>query len=346
MEPYAVDWTASSLVFDIRRFSTHDGPGIRTTVFTKGCPLRCLWCQNPEGLVTERRLFYFRDKCIGCGSCIVACPVKAITRTGEKISGVKVAGAKFNTEKSTGEKVAGEKIAGEYITIDRLKCNLCGACVEVCPPQALSFDSKAMTVREVVDEISKDLNFYRESGGVTLSGGDPLNQVHFTENLLKACRNLGIHTAIETSLYASPAVLARILPLLKLLIADFKVFDPGNHRAWTNVDQRVILENFDEVFKNWFNPGQLDLLVRIPLIPGYTATTENIRAIGEYCVQRAPKVRMELLNYNPLARNKYTLLDQPFLYEQNPRMYNSEEMAAFNQILLDLGIDVIPYDHQ
>lgn len=316
MDTYTVNWEASSLVFDIRRFSTHDGPGIRTTVFTKGCPLRCLWCQNPEGIEAKRRLFYFRDTCIGCKTCIGVCPEQAISRSGTKIA------------------------------IDRAKCNLCGACVDVCPPQALVFDSTSMTVREIMAEVSRDARFYRESGGLTVSGGDPLYQADFLENLLKASKNQGIHTAIETSLYASPSVLARILPLLDLLIADFKVFDSENHRLWTGVDQDVILRNFDEVFANWFNPGHLDLLVRIPMIPGYTATAENIRAIGDYCKQRSPKVRMELLNYNPLAKNKYVLLDQSFLYEKNPRMFTKAEMDGFNQILTDLGIAALPYDQQ
>ena len=186
--------------------------------------------------------------------------------------------------------------------------------------------------------------YYTESGGVTLSGGDPTARADFAVNILKACRYHGIHTAIETSLYTRPETLARILPELNLLIADFKVFDPEQHRAWTGVSQELILENFDEVFKNWFNQGRLDMLVRIPLIPGYTATTENIRAIGEYCISRAPRIRMELLNYNPLAKGKYTQLDQPFIFDKNPRMFTPTEMENFNLILKNLGISVVTTD--
>lgn len=301
------------LVFDIRRFSTHDGPGIRTTVFTKGCPLRCLWCQNPEGLEQKRRLVYAPNLCIGCGSCIAACPTGAISWTGQ-------------TNK---------------IKINSTLCDLNGRCVDVCPPAALNVDSREMSVEEVVGEVLQDRSFFRESGGVTISGGDPVAQAEFNIAILKACRAEGIHTAIETSLYADPAVIDRFLPHLDLLIADFKVLDPEQHRAWTGVDNKQILQNLDEVFTNWFNPGRLDLLIRIPLIPGHTATTENIRSIGLYCQSRAPGVKIELLNYNPLAKSKYSQLGQPFLFDENPPLYSNEEMAQFNQILLDLGIAVV-----
>ena len=316
----AVDWDRRGLVFDIRRFSTHDGPGIRTTVFTKGCPLRCLWCQNPEGIELKRQLFYFRDKCIGCHTCIPNCPEQAISPVGNKIS------------------------------VDRQKCKLSGICVDVCPTLALNFDSREMTVREVVDEILLDRDFFHETGGLTITGGDPTVQHAFNINILKACHSLGIHTAIETSLYADPKIIAAFLPHLSLLIADFKVFDEKNHEAWTGVSNDLIKQNFTWVIRqlNEIKHSQsngegmdqtaCDLLVRIPMIPGHTATPENLLQIGQFFLALDPETQIELLNYNPLAKNKYHLLEQDFLFEKNPRMFTEVEMAGFVRVLTEIGI--------
>jgi pyruvate formate lyase activating enzyme len=307
----AIDWERRGLVFDIRRFSTHDGPGIRTTVFTKGCPLRCLWCQNPEGIELRRQLFYFRDKCIGCGTCIASCPQQAISR-----------------EPGSEDR---------KIVINRARCNLCGVCTDVCPPQALQFDSREMTVREVVDEVLLDRVFFREQGGLTITGGDPTVQAAFNVDILRAVKAEGIHTAIETSLYTAPEVLARFLPHLDLLIADCKVFDPDDHRAWTGVDHSLILENFRTVLSS-VQGSRPELLVRIPLIPDHTATVANLTAIGRFFAELSPGQRIELLNYNPLAQGKYRLLDQPYLFAKNPRLFTATEMDEFTALLTDLGL--------
>ena len=300
-----IDWTKEGTIFDVRRFSTHDGPGIRTTVFTKGCPLRCLWCQNPEGIELERHLFYFKDKCIGCGTCVPVCPVKAITLQHGKI------------------------------TINRELCNLCGNCVKACPALALSFDSKKMTVRELVDEIVKDQAFFQYGGGLTLSGGDPTFQHEFNRMVLQACRELGIHTAMETSLFVRPEILATLLPHLDLLIADFKVFDDDDHKAWTGVSNELIKQNFAHVL----TLEKPELLIRIPMIPEYTASPENLRDTARFFSEHLAKARLELLNYNPLAKNKYKLLDQSYLFKENPKLFTEAEMDAFVKILTDLGID-------
>lgn len=307
-----IDWDRLGLVFDIRRFSTHDGPGIRTTVFTKGCPLRCLWCQNPEGIELRRQLFYFRDKCIGCGTCIANCPQQAISRETDS--------------------------DGSKIVINRARCNQCGKCTDVCPPQALQFDSREMSVREVVDEILLDRAFFRGQGGLTISGGDPTVQSAFNIDILRACQAEGIHTAIETSLYTSPEILAGFLPHLNLLIADCKAYDPDDHRAWTGVDNQLILDHFRTLLSS--HPANSpEMLVRIPLIPGHTATTANLTAIGRFFSELAPGLRIELLNYNPLAQGKYHLLDQPYLFAKNPRMFTAAEMDDFTAQLTALGLD-------
>jgi pyruvate formate lyase activating enzyme len=281
------------LVFDIRRFSTHDGPGIRTTVFTKGCPLQCKWCQNPEGLEAIQKLCYFKNKCIRCGMCIDVCPLKAISHADDR-----------------------------FICIDRKLCDLCGLCVEACPPQAIVFDSKEMTVREVVDELLKDIEFYGPSGGITLSGGDPFSQKEFTLELLKECKKHGLNTAIETCLYVDRKTLEQFLPYIDLLIADFKVFDSELHNLYTGQDNTMIKDNFVYLFNHYFEQDKLDVLVRIPLIPEYTATEENLKEIARFLYSLSPRVRVELLNYNPLAQSKYTLMNKKFIYEKNPEVYN------------------------
>lgn len=318
------------LVFDIRRFSTHDGPGLRTTAFTKGCPLRCQWCQNPEGLEPVKKLCYFKNKCIGCGTCIHVCPVKAINRVDE-ITGEQ------QKVMPTGQDKSNDAPTG-FISIDQKLCNQCGLCVEACPPQALVFDSREMTIQEVVDEILKDRDFYGPSGGVTLSGGDPFSQKEFTLGILKECKKHGLNTAIETCLYVDRETLEMFLPYIDLLIADFKVFDPELHKRYTGKDNTIIKENFIYLFKHYFNPGKLNILVRIPLIPGYTATEANIKEIARYLYSLSPLVRMELVNYNPLAQNKYILMNKKFIYDKNPEMYKNEEMEAFNAILAREGI--------
>lgn len=300
-----IDWGKKGQVFDVRRFSTHDGPGIRTTVFTKGCPLRCLWCQNPEGIALENRLMYFSEKCIGCGICVQVCPQKAISMRGKKIE------------------------------IDRNLCDLCGDCVKVCPSTALAFDSKSMTVKELVDEIKKDQAFFRNGGGVTLSGGDPTFQHSFNRMVLQACQELGIHTAIETSLYVRSEILRELLPHIDLLIADFKAFDDDAHQAWTGVSNHLIRENFSIVA----NRDKNALLVRIPLIPEHTASDENILAIGRFFLELGAKPRIELLNYNPLAQNKYKHLGQEYLFKENPKMFKAKEMDRFVKLLTDMGLD-------
>ena len=293
-------------VFDIKKFAVHDGPGIRSTLFLKGCPLNCLWCQNPEGIQNKINLWYFERKCISCGSCISVCPNNAL---------------------SIGKE--GEP----FILIDRSICNNNGACVKACPTTALTFDSYEMEASEAVDKLMQDRAFYKESGGgITISGGDPLSQYEFSREVLKKCRDQGVHTAIETCMYAGNEIFQSFFGLVDLFIVDIKIMDPVEHKKYVGTDNDLILSNFKTLVKNDQN-----ILVRIPLIPEITSKEENIRAISQFVVKNAPDTTIELINFNPLAENKYRLMgkDNIFLSEMKP--YSKKELDKFYSIIEEEG---------
>jgi pyruvate formate lyase activating enzyme len=281
-------------IFDIKRFAIHDGPGIRTTVFLKGCGLACVWCQNPEGIGFGRDLWVKREKCIRCGACAASCPEKALSL---------VSGA---------------------VRIDRGRCVFCGACTERCPPRAIQRVDREADLESLVQELILDKLFFDVSGGgVTLSGGEPLAQPEFALALLGRLKELGIHTCIETSLSAPAETIRRLPGVLDYLICDLKLMDEEAHRKFTGVSNRIILDNFRRL------AGSFDrALVRVPLIPGITATEENLRGVGEFVRSCNPGMGIELLNYNWFSGSKYTLLDKAH-FNADARAFSAEEMNRF-----------------
>ena len=261
----------SGMVFDIRKYSLHDGPGIRTTVFLKGCPLDCWWCHNPESKAFAPELVYRAERCIGCGACVRSCPREALM---------------FSAQ-------------GVWRHKDR--CNTCGVCAAVCPSEALEVAGRPMTVGEVMKEVRSDILFYDESGGgVTVSGREPLSQPDFLVELLRACGAEGIHRAVDTSGYAAWEVVARVAEVTDLFLYDLKLMDPEQHRHYTGVDNAPILENLKAL-----SAARARISLRLPLIPGINDHRENIEATGALAASLPGVEWVSILPYHAGARDKY-----------------------------------------
>ena len=297
------------VVFDIKRFAIHDGPGIRTSVFLKGCPLNCIWCQNPEGISREITLWYFHSRCIRCGDCISSCPENALSA---------------------------HPRSSHYIRIDRSLCTSCGACVEVCPSTALSFAGRLMEHLEVVEELRKDRTFYKSSGGgITLTGGDPFAQTAFSRAILQEMKKIGIHTAVETCLLTSREELESLVPYVDLFLVDLKVDDPVKHAEYTGASNERIKENLA-----WLVKHHGAVVVRIPIIPGYTDTEENLRAIGSYVAGLDPDIPIELVNFNPLARDKYVVLGEDYPLKRIDSVVSAARMEQLRKTVSRTGATV------
>ncbi|MFW6082685.1 MAG: glycyl-radical enzyme activating protein [Chloroflexota bacterium] len=263
-------------VFDIKRFSIHDGPGIRTTVFLKGCPLTCWWCHNPEGQALQAELILRPERCIGCGACLDVCKHGAVLRLEDRFS------------------------------TDRERCTVCGACVEVCYAGARELVGREMTCSELMNEIERDAPFYDQSGGgVTFSGGEPLCQPDFLREILQACKQRSLHTALDTCGSVRWRILDEIRDYVDLFLYDLKLMDDKRHRAVTGVSNTPILSNLRALSQH----GHA-IILRIPIIPGINDDRENIEAIGAFAARLNSAPHVDLLPYHQIGRHKYHQLEK------------------------------------
>jgi pyruvate formate lyase activating enzyme len=292
-------------VFDIRKYSIHDGPGIRTAVFFKGCQLECRWCHNPEGRSYQPELIFRPARCILCDDCLEVCPHEAVSRV------------------------------GDAILIDRSCCKVNGECAKICNAEALQVVGRVMTVQQVVAELERDAVFYEQSsGGITFSGGEPLAQPGFLLELLIACRNRSWHTAVDTTGFAPWKILDGIRQNVDLFLYDLKLMDDARHRKWTSVSNITILANLRKLSDIGHK-----IIVRIPIIPGINDDEENLRQTGSFLSTLPNVPAVELLPYHNIAEGKYAGLGRNYeLAEIHPP--TQEHMQTITTLLAMYGLTV------
>jgi pyruvate formate lyase activating enzyme len=289
-------------IFDIQRFSLHDGPGIRTTVFLKGCPLRCIWCHNPESMKMAPQLRYKKEKCTGCMSCIPTC-----------------------------SNSAHDVVKGIH-TLDFSRCKFLGSCLEVCAFGALQQIGREMTLEEIMAEVIKDQLYYENSGGgITISGGEPMLQFPFVMELLKQAGDMGVHTCIETSGYADIEKYRGILPLVDLFLFDYKATGEEQHKALTGMGQELILSNLDFLAQNGAR-----IILRCPLIPGINDQIEHLQAISLLSRKYERIEGVEILPYHDYAKGKWVEIGKENLLEGMPSA-SQKDKAQWTEKLLEMG---------
>ena len=290
-------------IFEIKHFAVHDGPGIRTTVFFKGCPLRCVWCHNPEGLRTEKQLSYLSHMCQHCGRCVSACPNGAHTLTAEN-----------------------------QHQFDRAKCTQCGACAKACLGKALLLYGRNVSVDDLMPELLEDQCFYESSGGgVTLSGGECLIQAEFCTELLKRLKGQGIHTAVDTCGFVPRQNIEKVLPYTDIFLYDMKALDTAVHQTCTGFSNNRILENL-----KWLNDCGKAVEIRVPYVPGYNAG--EMEKIADFLSSLSCIVRVKVLPYHNYAGSKYKSLDMD---DTLPNVLpTDEETDAVRQLFRAKGLPV------
>jgi len=292
-------------VFDIQRYSLHDGPGLRTSIFLKGCPLRCGWCSNPESQRPGPELLMFAAQCLACGACVDVCPAGART------------------------------LEDGQLLWERSLCTSCGACVSICPSRATIGSGQRLTAGEIVAEALRDLPFYEAGGGLTLTGGEPTAQPAFAEAILRLARAECLNTAIETTGNAPWEVLDRLLPYVDLWLYDLKHMDSKTHRDHTGLGNELILSNLRRLAA-----FGAPVAIRLPLIPGFNMTAENVRRTAEFAVELGDAVRsVDLLPFHSLARAKYAALGRSYPWKPHDRPSDAE-VEALAELLRSYNLSV------
>jgi pyruvate formate lyase activating enzyme len=299
-------------ILHLQRLSTEDGPGIRTTVFFKGCPLACAWCQNPESISPDPQLHWIENRCIDCETCIETCPNGCLS------------------------------MQPEGIVIDRELCEGCGKCAEACPGNALELLGRRVDIDELLCELVKDRAFYEKSkGGVTASGGEPTMQADFVVALFARLKSTGIHTALDTCGLCSRKSLEKLLPVTDLVMYDLKDIDPTRHAVFTGRSNSHILDNLvylGDVLRERYT--QTKLWIRTPLIPGATACAENLLGLGAFIASNLNGAvqRWELCAFNNLCKDKYHRLGKVWTYEGVP-LLSKDELATYEAVARRSGPD-------
>ena len=281
-------------VFNIQRYSIDDGPGVRTTVFMKGCPLTCLWCSNPESQSPLPEISWRYTSCKQCGTCATACPEKAIT------------------------------IDGGDVRIDRSLCKCCGKCVDACVPEALSISGKRMTVDEVFKVVKRDYDYYEASGGgVTASGGEILGQADFVSALFKRCRDEGIGTCADTTGFGDSAALEKILAHSDYVLYDLKHMDPGEHKRACGQTNELILRNLEVAVKSG-----AQVIIRVPLIPDFNTSDDALTAIAQTVCDIAGGVEVDIMPYHKYGANKYRMIGKTYTLDELRETLHQEKTRA------------------
>ncbi|MBR2425268.1 MAG: glycyl-radical enzyme activating protein [Lentisphaeria bacterium] len=293
------------ILLEPKRFAIHDGPGIRTTFFFKGCVLKCIWCHNPESISPKPQMGYYAHKCINCGECADVCPVKAHTFSADGIH-----------------------------QFDPLLCSDCGKCEEVCLGKALKQYGKGMTVDEVMKIALEDRTFYQESnGGITISGGEPLMQIDFAVALLKELKNAGLHTAVDSCANVATDRFGRVMPYTDMFLIDFKHADCAEHKKLTGSGNELICKNLQ-----WLSDQGARIEIRIPVVPGCNDSTDNMERTADF-LSKLQLEAVRLLPYHSLAGSKYGAVNMPDTMPKVPAP-DSETMERFAAVLQSRGLTV------
>ena len=278
----------NGLITNIQRFSVHDGPGIRTTVFLKGCPLSCIWCQNPETISSYPEILFFQNRCIKCKKCIEVCPDNCFSWGNERIT--------FSSDR-------------------RNQCGECGVCIDNCPTGALTWSSSYRSADYILEEVMKDKLYYDISGGgITFSGGEPLHQTDFLHDLVSKSKTLDLHVAVDTSGHVTTEELTKVIPFVDLFLYDIKFIDNGLHKKYTGHSNELILRNFKKLFTE-----RKEIVVRVPLIPGITDTKKNLKEITGFVKSCAEHMKINHIPFNNLINQKYNMLGKKCLIKMRER---------------------------